>query len=250
MGLKTLQLKSTKILCAAFFAFSGLHAFAQAPGGVSSNLTLWLKADNTTTVAGSPVQTWTSSGGSATGYKVTQPTVANRPTLVNGATNSSKYNYNPSIKFTSTSNTRLSNTGATPDLLGNSGTAIIVTTQSGITGFAYYSGTTGRYQLKPDFRFQTGISGMGYTFDWGAPTEYSTSSATMIASYGCASTAALRKNSVQTTTANNQATLYYPSISAGLYMGANTTSEYSNCSIAEVILFKAKPSIAEMDRLE
>src|SRR5688572_8496564 len=99
MKLKTLKFKNSKILCTAIFAFAGLSAFAQSPGGVSANLTLWLKADNTATITGSPVQTWSTSGGSAAGYNVTQATAANRPTLVNGATNYTKYNYNPSIKF-------------------------------------------------------------------------------------------------------------------------------------------------------
>ncbi|UOK41304.1 MULTISPECIES: PKD-like domain-containing protein [Flavobacterium] len=250
MNLKTLKVKSSTILCSAVLALTGLTSFSQSPGGVSANLTLWLKADNPATITGSPVQAWSTSGGSAAGYSVTQGTVANRPTLINGATNYTKYNYNPNIKFTSGSSTRLFKTGGSPDLLGNNGTAIIVTTQAGITGFSFYSGTTGRYQLKPDFRFQTGLSGTGYTFDWGAPTEYSTTSAAMIASYGCASNAALRKNSVQVTTPNNTATLYNPSITTGLYLGANNTSEYCNSSIAEVILFNAKPTIADMDRIE
>ncbi|ESU28541.1 hypothetical protein FLJC2902T_19140 [Flavobacterium limnosediminis JC2902] len=252
MKLRSLKVRGTKILCTAVFAFAGIHAFAQSPGGVSANLTLWLKADNPATITGSPVQTWTTSGGSAAGYNVTQATAANRPALINGATNYTKYNYNPNIKFTTTSNTKLFKTGGSPDLLGNNGTAIIVSTQEvpNGSGFTYYSGTTGRYQLKPNFRFQTGLSGTGYTFDWGAPAEYSATSASIIASYGCASNAVLRKNSVQASAPNNTAPLYNPSVSTGLYLGSNNASEYSNSAIAEVILFNAKPTLAEMDRIE
>ncbi|WP_035656263.1 immunoglobulin domain-containing protein, partial [Flavobacterium enshiense] len=252
MNLKILKVKSSEILCSAFLALTGLTSFAQSPGGVSGNLTLWLKANNPATITGNPVQTWSTSGGSAAGYNVTQASATNRPTLVSGATNSSKYNYNPTIKFTATSSTKLTKTTGSPDLLGNNGTAIIVTTQESPngSGFTFYSGTTGRYQLKPNFRFQTGLSGTGYTFDWGAPTEYSSTSASMIASYGCGTNASMRKNSVQASTPNNTAPLYNPSVSTGLYLGANNTSEYSSSAIAEVILFNTKPTIAEMDRIE
>src|SRR5689334_9765261 len=125
MKLKNLHTKKIQLICATLFTFSGLGAVAQSPGGVSSNLTLWLKADNAASVTGSPVQSWTTSGGSATGYKVSQATAANRPTLVSGAANNIKYNYNPSIKFNASAFTKLYNTAITPDLLGNNGTAIV-----------------------------------------------------------------------------------------------------------------------------
>ncbi len=224
---------------------------AQAPGGVSTNLTLWLKADNSATLIGNPVQSWSSSGGSAGAYGLTQNNLANRPALINGATNASKFNFNPRLKFSIAATTRLFNTSTSPDLMGSDGTAIVVTSNELGTIFTYTSGTTGRYQLKPNFRFQTGNTGTGYTFDWTAPTEYSTTSAFFPCSYGCGATMSLRKNSVQVNGANNSnLPLYYPSIVTGMYLGANNSGEWSDASVAEVILFDAKPSLAEMDRIE
>lgn len=235
-----------------FIIFSWISASAQGPGGVSTNLSLWLKADNASSITGNPVQSWTSSGGSASGYSVSQSVVSKQPTVINGATNASKFNYNPRIKFTSTSASNynvLSNNSNSPDLLGSNGTAIVVTTNELGTVFTYSS--AGRYQLKPNFRFQTGNSGTGYTFDWTAPTEYSTTSAFMPVSYGCAANMSLRKNSLQQNTANNSnLTLYFPAVVPGIFLGANNTGEASNASIAEIILFDAKPSGVEMDRVE
>ncbi|MBL0046897.1 MAG: gliding motility-associated C-terminal domain-containing protein [Bacteroidetes bacterium] len=229
-----------------------INSSAQGPGGVINNLTLWLKADNASSLTGNPVQSWTSSGGSASGYSVSQTVVSKQPAVINGATNSSKFNFNPRIKFTSTSASNynvLSNNSSSPDLLGSNGTAIVVTTNELGTVFTYSA--AGRYQLKPNFRFQTGNSGTGYTFDWTAPTEYSTSSAFMPVSYGCAANMSLRKNSLQQNTANNSnLSLYYPAVLPGIFLGANNTVEASNASIAEIILFDAKPSGVEMDRVE
>jgi len=249
------------ILLLGLMTLSPITSFAQSPGGVSSNLTLWLKADNATTITGSPIQKWTTSGGSATGYNVSQANAANMPILVNGATNDAHFNYNPSVKFSAANQTQLYTTVTSPNLLGGNGTAIVVASQAGDTGSAFtyncYAGGSGspfdRYQLKPSWRFQTanaGIGGIGYTFDWTAPIEYPTTAATIFASYGCGPNAALRTNSVMTTTPSNASATYYPGVHIGLYLGANNATEYTNSNVAEVILFNTKPSAADMDRVE
>ncbi|WP_313806460.1 Ig-like domain-containing protein, partial [Flavobacterium sp.] len=244
----SLNLFKNKIVGFAIIAFSIGNVFAQSPGGVSTNLTLWLKANNPASITGSPVQTWTTSGGTAAGYSLNQTNVANRPLFVDGATNYKMFNYNPRLDFIRTSSTKIFNSSTTPNLLGNNGTAIVVSSQEIGNIFTYASG--GRYQLKPTWRFQTGISGTGYTFDWTPPTEFSTDAGTIMCSYGCGTNMELRKNSILASTPSNVATTYNPAISNGLYLGANNSTEYADSSIAEIILFNTKLTAAEMDRVE
>lgn len=250
--MKTPYVFVTKIFASIFLFFITSTTFSQSPGGVSANLSVWYKADAAATVSNNPVSAWASSGGSATTYSLTQASASNRPSLINGATNYTKYNYNPYIKFNSAASTMLRNTATTPNLLGTDGVAIILTDQNttGITTFAYYSSTNYKYQLKGNFRFQTGALGNGYTFDYSAPTEYSSTSASMITAYGCGATMNLRKNSVSTNCNNCGLPLYNPSISSALSLGSDGTGQYSDNGIGEVILYSAKPSLAEMDKIE
>lgn len=226
---------------------------AQTPGGVGTNLSLWLKANNAPTVTGNPVSAWTTSGGSAAGFTVNQGTAGNRPALVPGSTNYIQYNYNPRIKFSAATGNILSNTATNPDLLGTNGTFFLLTDRDNSSGtaFGYYSNTNFRYQAKPGFRFQTGQNGQGWTFDFPLPTEYSQQAAAILTGHGLAGNMVMRVNSVQDNAcANCNNATYFPSINAGLSVGANGSGEYSNNAIGEIILYRVKPSNAELDRID
>lgn len=67
-----------------------LPAQAQSPGGVNTNLRLWLKAN--AGVTGSPVSSWADQSGN--GFTASQATVAQRPAII-----ANRLNFNPAIQF-------------------------------------------------------------------------------------------------------------------------------------------------------
>ncbi|MES2772750.1 MAG: T9SS type A sorting domain-containing protein [Bacteroidota bacterium] len=88
------------ILSARFFVLQVIMflvvkaAFAQAPGGVSTNLNLWLKANAGVSSSGGKVTTWADQG--SNGYNATQAVVAKQPLFT---PSSSFFNSNPSVDF-------------------------------------------------------------------------------------------------------------------------------------------------------
>lgn len=85
-----------RLMClSGIFAFGiGFHAVsnAQSPGGVSTNLRIWLKAD-----AGFTPASWTDQSGA--GNSFTQTNASRRPSSVLANT---KFNFNPAVNFTTT----------------------------------------------------------------------------------------------------------------------------------------------------
>ncbi len=98
--------KFNKKWIAPLFIFGAFYSFAQTPGGVSSNLNLWLKADAGITIAGSGVSKWADQVNS---NDFTQVTNVDRPSWLDNS-----INFNPSIEFDA-SNTEFM------ELLGYSG---------------------------------------------------------------------------------------------------------------------------------
>ncbi|WP_409515154.1 beta strand repeat-containing protein, partial [Chryseobacterium sp.] len=89
-----------------FFSFAGL---VTAPGGVVSNLNLWLKADlgTSTTADNTAISQWDDLSG--VGNNATQSTTANRPSFQNNSGNN--INFNPVVNFDGTNDYfQLSNT--------------------------------------------------------------------------------------------------------------------------------------------
>ncbi len=74
-----------------FFTFG---ATVIAPGGVTADMQIWVKADNGVVTSGSAVSQWTDQ--SPENHNLVQATAANQP-LLQGAT--SLFNFNPSVKF-------------------------------------------------------------------------------------------------------------------------------------------------------
>ncbi|MBB6240512.1 putative repeat protein (TIGR01451 family), partial [Pedobacter sp. AK013] len=81
------------VIVSVFLMFSA-RLRAQAPGGVNTNLKLWLKANAGVTLSGSGVSTWADQSGG--GFNATQVTVAKRPAFT---TSSPLFNGNPSVNF-------------------------------------------------------------------------------------------------------------------------------------------------------
>lgn len=231
-------------------------ACAGSPGGVSSGLSVWYKADNTGSITmGTGVATWNSSAGSAGTFPVTQATGSQQPGIISGATNSKLFNYNPRFDFVLASNTFLSNTATSPDLMTANGSYFVVSDNStdDFTGFCYTADLFAyRHQFKPGFRAQTtDASQNGWTFDWATPTEYTNLSAYLTTTTGSGSTQATSKNSVALVAANSNDPTYTPSISSGLFIGRNGNGgEDTDANIAEIIMYNVTPSALNKNKIE
>jgi hypothetical protein len=101
-----------------YLLVTGNSSFAQNPGGVSSGLKLWLKADAGIAASdGTQIGSW--SDQSATGYNLTQATAGLQPTFYQ-TTAANLVNYNPSVVFSSVTTTSMTNT--TANLFGGGST--------------------------------------------------------------------------------------------------------------------------------
>jgi hypothetical protein len=226
----------------------------QAPGGVSSGLAVWYKADQN--VVGNPVSAWNTSGGSASTYHLTQSTSAYRPAVIQGNVDYKRYNYNKRIDFAVASSKRLQNTSTSPNLYGTGGSVFLVTDQDPSggngTGLTYSSGlSTQRIQIKPSFRIQTSTGSLGYTGDHSAPTEYSNRSASILSVTGLGSSATHRLNSTPYPCTNCGSGVYNPVITTGLHVGRNGGgSEYVDCDMGEIIIYSAALTTAQIQRVE
>lgn len=231
-------------------------ACAGSPGGVSSGLSVWYKADNTATITmGTGVSSWTSSAGSAGTWAVTQATAGQQPGVITGATSTKLFNYNPRLDFVAASNTVLGNSSTSTDLMTTSGSYFVVSDRSidNFTGMTYSANLSSYgHQFKPGFRAQSSDGSLnGWTFDWTAPAEYTNFSASLTAVTGSGATMATRKNSVPLTASNSNDPTYTPSITTGLYMGRNNLGgEDTDANIAEIIFYSSTPSAANLNKIE
>ncbi len=115
-------------ICVISFCFSQ-NILAQSPGGVSSGLKLWLKADAGIVASdGAKISSWPDQ--SATAYNLTQATAAIQPTFYN-TTAANLVNFNPSVVFSFSASTTMTNTSA--NLFGG-----------GVTGSSYHFIAVGR----------------------------------------------------------------------------------------------------------
>ena len=227
-----------------------------SPGGVSNGLSVWYKADNSSSIVmGTGVATWNSTAGSAGTFPVTQATAGQQPAIISGATSPKLFNYNPRFDFVAASNTFLSNTGTSPDLMTSSGSYFVASDNSvdDFTGFCYSSNMNSyRHQFKPGFRAQSSDASLnGWTFDWTTPTEYANTSASMTSSTGSGATQLINKNSVSVAAANSNNSTYTPAISTGLFIGRNGNGgEDTDANIAEIIMYTNTPSATDKNKIE
>ncbi len=242
------------IMFGVAFLGAATACWGQAPGGVTSNLSVWYKAD--LNVVGDPIDAWNTSGGCAVGYQLTQGVAAYRPCLKAGDMNYKLYNYNPRVGFDAANLTWLENTSNSPDLYGTDGSIFLVSDHdiTNATGLSYSANlTTQRIQLKPTFRLQTSTGLFGYTADFTPPTEYPVNSAAMFTIWGLGSGAMHRLNSFPIACSFCGVPLYNPSIALGLHVGRNAAGaggEYLDGELGEIIFYKGPLTTAEVDLIE
>ena len=148
---------------------SSVLGFSQAPGGVSTNLFLWLKADIGVSRTGSNVSQWTNQAGTPMTHQ------ASKTATANVTYNSNYFNYNPSILFDGTLSQNLSGTytsapTSAPVLFCVSKS---VNTQNGCCSGPYHLGPAGSY-------------GIGYGEVWTGSTVLSPNNSYSVDASGCA----------------------------------------------------------------
>lgn len=231
-------------------------ACAGAPGGVSTGLSVWYKADNAASITlATGVSSWTSSAGSAGTWAVTQATGSQQPTVTAGSSGTKLFNYNPRLNFVASANTFLGNGSTATDLTTATGSYFVIADKNidNNTGFTYTANTSNyRHQFKPGFRSQSSDASInGWTFDFSTPTEYSNFSAGLTTVTGTGATMLAYKNSVPLTASNSNDITYSPSITTGLYMGRNNLGgEDTDADMAEIILYSVTPSAANLNKIE
>ncbi len=253
-------------LVTVLIASSASFVRSQSPGGVSTSLTAWLKAN--TSIAGNltipstatnKISQWKSEVGT---FSVSQATTSYQPSFQPTASTIANFNFNPTVQFNTAATTSIYNSATTPDLLGTTGTIFFVVNNyagsfGNPTGLTYYSNTSYRYQIKPSFRMQVGSTGSGWTADinaTGGPVNTaSNESAFILASKSNAANFRGRKNADSVPLTNNADPVYFPAINAGLYLGndgAGGGGQPFNGAIAEVITYNADLSIADINKVE
>ena len=253
-------------------SFAWTNTAAQTPGGVSSTLSAWFKANTQTgnvlpnNSQGTPVNEWKSELGN---LSVTQSTTSKMPLFLAAYNTGVNFNFNPCLQFAASQIKGLVYTGAAPDLLGNKGTYFLVLNTfrepafTSSTCFSYISPATGaRYQAKADFRIQTGTTaGFGYIADLnpaatslnpaGIPAiTYQQQSAILLTSRSAGSTFRCRRNA-DTTILGSDA-IYYPAVGSGLGIGfsAPGNGEATSSAIAEVITYNSTLTDADVNKVE
>lgn len=260
------------IACSVLLVFLCCITVAQSPGGVSTNITSWFKA-NTQTVGNilpntnnnTAVNEWKSELGN---LSVTQGTASKQPLFLANYNATANFNFNPSLQFASSQTKGLINSTSSLDLLGNNGTYFLVlntTRETGVTSstcFTHISGGTGaRYQAKADYRIQTGISsGYGYVADLDPTTTtynaagipaitYQRSSAIVLTSRSAGPSFRARRNADTTVLASGSN--YYPAVSSGIGIGFNSGGgEATSSAMAEIITYDTYLSDADVNKVE
>ena len=231
-------------------------ACAGSPGGVSTGLSVWYKADNAASITlATGVSSWASSAGSAGTWAVTQATGAQQPTVTAGSSGTKLFNYNPRLNFVAAANTFLGNGSTATDLTTATGSYFVIADKNidNNTGFTYTANTSNyRHQFKPGFRSQSSDASInGWTFDFSVPTEYTNFSAGLTTVTGSGATMLAFKNSVPLAASNSNDITYSPSITTGLYMGRNNLGgEDTDADMAEIILYSVTPSAANLNKIE
>ncbi|THU39271.1 T9SS type B sorting domain-containing protein [Niastella caeni] len=266
------------LVCTVVVCLCNTLIYAQSPGGVSTGLTSWFKANSSvagnvdTAVGSTSVANWKSELGN---FQVSQPTVSRQPTFQATATTIGSFNFNPFLQFSKAGNTVLYNTATTPDLAGNNGSLfMVVNTYNGVTdgnpsGLTYKANTYA-YQFKPSFRVQSGdgiAGGTGDFYNWapfpsGVP-GYAEKAGIILSCKGVdKSTADLffdaRRNgdSIAVSHRYNQPAdgySYTPIIPTGLYMGSDGAAaggQNMSCGLAEVISYDTYLTEEDQNKVE
>ncbi len=272
------QRKQRYVLCTVLACLlCNAIIYAQSPGGVSTGLTSWFKANssiagNVDTAGSASVANWKSELGN---FQVSQSTTNRQPVFQATATTTGNFNFNPFLQFSKANNTVLFNTATTPDLAGNNGSIfMVVNTYNGLadgnpSGLTYKATTYG-YQFKPSFRVQSGdgiAGGTGDFYNWapfpsGVP-GYGETAGIILSSKGVDKSTAdvffsARRNgdSIGVSHRYDQPAdgyNYTPSVPTGLFMGSdgpNAGGQNMSCGLAEVITYDTYLSEPDQNKVE
>ncbi len=222
-----------------------LPSYAQSPGDVSSNLYMWLRADEQVVLgSGSQVQRWNNVDGNTTRFAL-QSTASQRPILVN-----SQINGNKVLRFDGIDDFMRMDVAASP--LSGDCTVFMVVTPRSDSDVGYYLST----HLNGDDRLKFGHKLTGeLTYDNTVPVMWSEDNhdrKVMVAfqmeqdfyvdGYRNAELAAPWTHNLQNSGAN-QASLGQE------YDGSSNTSNHWKGDVAEVIIFNRFLTPAEMDQV-
>ncbi|HEX6427351.1 MAG TPA: gliding motility-associated C-terminal domain-containing protein, partial [Niastella sp.] len=267
----------TVVLTVLASLFCNSIMLAQSPGGVSTGLTSWFKANssvagNVDTAGSTAVANWKSELGN---FQVSQATTNRQPVFQATATTTGNFNFNPFLQFSKANNTVLSNTATAPDLAGNNGNIfMVVNTYNGLadgnpSGLTYKA-TSYAYQFKPSFRVQSGdgiAGGTGDFYNWapfpsGVP-GYAETAGIILSCKGVDKSTAdvffsARRNgdSIAVSHRYDQPAdgySYTPSIPTGLFLGsdgAGTGGQNMSCGLAEVITYDTYLSETDQNKVE
>ncbi len=238
-----------KILLLIYGLFSLFWLQAQSPGGVSTNLQRWYRADGTTTVVSGAVSQWNDM--TANNVHLTQATAANRPAQ---NTSSNLINFNPSLSFDGT-NDNLRNTAGAAFITGSGGYTAYYVASSGGSASRYVIGL-GASASANGFNSGTAATATsktsgGTAFVTVAGTWSSTPSITRTGFNGGATQPYyLSSNSSAESTSANAT----PNVAANapLTIGARPdgTANYWNGAVSEVIWYSGKHAAADFNRIE
>ncbi|SMP29638.1 beta strand repeat-containing protein, partial [Chryseobacterium profundimaris] len=222
---------------------------AQSPGGVSTNLQRWYRADGTTTVVSGAVSQWNDMSGN--NVHLTQATAANRPAQ---NTSGNLINFNPSLSFDGTNDNLRNATGAA-FITGNGGYTAYYVASSGGSASRYIIGL-GASASANGFNSGTAATATsktsgGTAFVTVAGTWSSTPSITRTGFNGGATQPYyLSSNSSAESTSANAT----PNVAANapLTIGARPdgTTNYWNGAVSEVIWYSGKHAAADYNRVE
>ena len=238
----------TAFLCSILFLLPHTSLFAQGPGGVSSGLTSWFKADG---LATGVVGTWTSSVGAT---NVTSAGL-NRPLCFSYATDATKslnLNYNQGLYFDG-SNDYLKNTTVT-GLLGDNGTVYMahrVDVSEWNTAFGCHEGSNNReYQIKPARVGYTQNAGNMWQINQSYYTPSSTFTKMRITGFKGIASASASTDYNGNVGSSVLSTASGALVNANLSFGYDGAGQYSNSTIPEVITYNRNLTTAEMNRVD
>ncbi|WP_430393688.1 beta strand repeat-containing protein, partial [Chryseobacterium profundimaris] len=237
-----------KILLLIYGLCSLFWLQAQSPGGVSTNLQRWYRADGTTTVVSGAVSQWNDMSGN--NVHLTQATAANRPAQ---NTSGNLINFNPSLSFDGTNDNLRNATGAA-FITGSGGyTAYYIATSNGNpSAYVISHGANNENGFKSGTAATaTSKTSGGNVFATIASSWSSTPSITRTGFNGGATQPYyLSSNSSAESTSANAT----PNVAANapLTIGARPdgSTNYWNGAVSEVIWYSGKHAAANYNRVE
>lgn len=239
---KRSYLKGMLTLLVLFYTTIVIGQAQPFPGGVSTNLTLWYKADAGVTSSAGAVSQWNNSATSS--YNVLQGTPDNRPLLL-----SSGMNFNPVLRFDGSNDVlsvasmpqNVTTTGS-----GTYGSSMFVVYRrrgTGTSGTALFDHTNTANSSISNIRVNSDFRGTLMNVVFGTTSLPDTNRRNISSFVGNTGSGTVFNNGISASTAIS-GSLNTSSTSATFYLGGRVpgSSSYFNGDIAEIIIYNAETS--------